>query len=98
MRKVRFVGTPIILFAMIWGAALGLVIVSLWNVLLPALFGLPVISYWQALGLLVLSRALFGGFIPKMDKMRFVRGWKDLSPDERRRFRRAMEGTTLRQE
>ena len=34
----------------------------LWNWLLPAIFGFPRITFWQALGLLALSRILFGGF------------------------------------
>ena len=33
----------------------------LWNALLPSLFGWPVVTFWQALGLLVLTRILFGG-------------------------------------
>ncbi len=43
-------------------AALGIVFMLLWNWLIPVILGLPVINYWQALGLLVLSRILFGGF------------------------------------
>lgn len=34
----------------------------LWNWLMPLLFHLSVISFWQALGLLALSKILFGGF------------------------------------
>jgi len=34
----------------------------LWNWLAPVLFGLPVINFWQALGLLAICRILFGGF------------------------------------
>jgi hypothetical protein len=41
---------------------LGIVIMSLWNGILPGLFGWHTITFWQALGLLVLSRILFGGF------------------------------------
>lgn len=46
------------------GAAAGftLVVMLLWNSLIPSIFGLGIISFWQALGLLVLSRLLFGGF------------------------------------
>jgi hypothetical protein len=61
---------------------------------MPAIFGLPAISFWQALGLLVLSRVLFGGFGGwgrGMHKSRFARGWKDLTPEERQRFSHAME-------
>lgn len=40
----------------------GFVVSWLWNTLLPGLFDLPMIGFWQALGLLALSRILFGGF------------------------------------
>ena len=40
----------------------GWAVMSLWNWLMPGLFGLPVVTFWQALGLLALSRILFGGF------------------------------------
>jgi hypothetical protein len=40
----------------------GLIVQALWNWLLPPLFGLPNITFWQGLGLLALARILFGGF------------------------------------
>jgi hypothetical protein len=40
----------------------GWVVMSLWNWLMPSLFGLKLIAFWQALGLLLLTRILFGGF------------------------------------
>ncbi len=40
----------------------GTLVMYLWNALLPALFHLPIISFWQAIGLFALSRILFGGF------------------------------------
>jgi len=43
------------------GFCLGLVVMVLWNWLMPALFGLPVITYWQAVGLFVLCHLLFKG-------------------------------------
>jgi hypothetical protein len=48
----------IALFTFIFGEIVRL----LWNGLLPPLFGWPTITFWQALGLLVLCRILFGGF------------------------------------
>jgi hypothetical protein len=33
----------------------------LWNALMPAIFKLPVIGFWQAAGLLVLSQIFFKG-------------------------------------
>jgi hypothetical protein len=38
------------------------VVMLLWNALLPAIFGVTCINYWQAAGLIVLTRILFGGF------------------------------------
>ena len=94
MKKLRFRGLPIIFFGIVWLGTMGLVIVCLWNLLIPTVLGLPAIGFWQALGLLLLSRVLFGrvgGWSPNMRKARWVRGWNDLTPDERQRFRRAME-------
>jgi hypothetical protein len=44
-------------------AALGAVVMGLWNWLIPSLFfGAHEIGYLQAIGVLLLSRILFGGF------------------------------------
>ena len=95
MRRVRFVGVRLILFGIVFLGVVTLVTAGLWNALMPAIFGLGTITFWQALGLLVLSRLLFGfGFGRPgryMRKPRFVRGWKDLTEEERQRFRCAME-------
>ena len=40
----------------------GSLIMLLWNGILPDLFGFVTITFWQALGILVLSKILFGGF------------------------------------
>lgn len=42
-------------------AALGIVIMLLWNWLVPTLFAGPTITYWQALGLFLLSKLLLSG-------------------------------------
>jgi hypothetical protein len=78
------------LFGILLVAIMGLLTFVLWNALMPAIFGLPPIGFWQALGLLLLSRVLFGRFGPRFNKSRFARGWKSLTPDERVRFRQAM--------
>lgn len=38
----------------------GYIIMSLWNWLMPELFDLPMITYWQAVGLFLLAKILFG--------------------------------------
>lgn len=48
--------------AVIFAFAFGWLVMLLWNHLMPSLFGLTVITYWQAVGLLVLAKLLFGGF------------------------------------
>lgn len=40
----------------------GFIIMWLWNWLMPELFDLPYINYWQAVGLFILSKILIGGF------------------------------------
>jgi len=39
---------------------LGFVVMSLWNWLMPAIFGLGIITFWQALGILILGKIIFG--------------------------------------
>jgi hypothetical protein len=34
---------------------------ALWNWLMPMIFNLRTVTYWQAVGLVVLGHALFGG-------------------------------------
>jgi hypothetical protein len=65
----------------------GFGVMSLWNWLVPALFGGKLITFWQALGMLVLSRILVGGF----SRPRVVHRWEQLTPEEREKFRAAME-------
>jgi hypothetical protein len=40
----------------------GAIIMWLWNGLMPLIFHLGVITFWQAVGLAILARLLFGGF------------------------------------
>ncbi len=40
----------------------GYITMHLWNWLMPAVFGLKMITYWQAFGMLILAKILFGGF------------------------------------
>ena len=51
----------IVLILIIVIAGFGQAVLQLWNWLMPTIFGLPAISFWQALGLLGLSWILFGG-------------------------------------
>lgn len=42
-----------------FGALIVLVVMSLWNWLMPEIFGLKTITYWQSFGLMLLSFILF---------------------------------------
>jgi hypothetical protein len=42
----------------------GLLVKWFWNWLVPDIFGLGTITFWQAFGLVILTKLLFGGFIP----------------------------------
>lgn len=41
--------------------ALGGVVMFLWNMILPEVLGVQEVNFWQALGILILSKILFGG-------------------------------------
>ena len=80
----------------------GLVTQTLWNWLVPVLFGGPMISIWQAFGLLILSKILFSGFGGKSKGHWGHRGsyywksnWKDryanMSPEDRERLKERMK-------
>ena len=71
------------------------IVMLLWNWLMPAIFGLITISFWQALGLFALARILFGSF-GFFDKARMMHGqmhknpvfkeWIKMTPEQRRDF------------
>jgi hypothetical protein len=68
------------------------VVRGLWNWLMPALFGWHLITFWQALGVLVLSKILFGGFRGRPGAGMYWRGrmmerWEKMTPEEREKFR-----------
>ncbi|MFT3739691.1 MAG: hypothetical protein QM786_13105 [Breznakibacter sp.] len=75
-------------------AVLILVIMALWNGLMPTIFQLPQIGYWQAAGLLLLARLLFGfgrhWHGPRHSPGFFHDKWQNLTPEERDRFRDRM--------
>ena len=53
----RYFIAPLLLIVF---AVFSTLIMLLWNALMTVLFNLPIIGFWQAAGLLVLSRLLFG--------------------------------------
>ncbi len=88
-------GLKFALLALLAATVFSLVTMSLWNGLMPALFGLRAITFWQALGLLVLSRILLGGFRGRPGhsmhwRRRMHERWEQMTPEEREKFRQGM--------
>jgi|SRR6056297_74911 len=63
----------------------GYIVMLLWNWLMPVLFELTTITFWQAVGIIILARLIFGGFKHgknnteghKPIKEKFFNRWKD---------------------
>ena len=97
MKGYRFVrGLRFIAFVVAASFIFGFLIMHLWNWLMPTIFGLNQITFWQAFGLFVLSKILFGGFHRHGGGGRWKRGmherWEQMTPEERDRFRSGMRG------
>jgi Ca2+/H+ antiporter, TMEM165/GDT1 family len=84
--------------AVVFLVLFGYAVMSLWNWLMPTLFGLHVITYWQAVGILILSKLLFGGFRGGRGghrghwgwRRRMMERWEQMTPEEREKFREGM--------
>jgi hypothetical protein len=65
-KGLRIVGMTFagVAFAVVFALVFGLLVKVLWNWLMPMLFSLPQITYWQAFGIVILVKLLFGGFGP----------------------------------
>jgi hypothetical protein len=49
-----------IIAAAVFALVFGYFVMLLWNWLMPLLFGLTVITYWQAFGIVILAKLIFG--------------------------------------
>lgn len=76
--------------------ALGFFVMLLWNALIPEIFKGPQLSFWQAIGLLVLSHILLRGW----GRWHYANGWRHdrwkkkfeeklaaMTPEEREQFK-----------
>jgi len=88
------------LFLIIAVAGFGQAVLHLWNWLMPSLFGVHSITFWQAVGLLALSWVLFGGWRgfhgrPGRSmhwRHRMMERWEEMTPEERDKFRQGVRG------
>lgn len=87
-----------IMFLFIFIAAVlvfGLVVMGLWNSIFPAVLGVKAITFVQALGILVLSKILFGSFGGGGRRWRggpawrekMKQRWDNMTPEEREKFK-----------
>jgi hypothetical protein len=91
LRLLKFLPLMVLFLALV-----GFVVMGLWNWLMPALFGWKPIGYWQAWGLLILGRILFGGLHGGGGQSghwrhRMKERWEKMTPGERERFRQELD-------
>ncbi len=95
MRKKRFLKF-LVLFLVVAPFAIfvvGEITMHLWNWLMPMLFGIRTLTFWQALGLFLLCRILFGRFggggrnARSEMRHRMKERWEQMTPEERERVR-----------
>lgn len=92
-KKRWYLFIPLILAAFV---AFGYITMYLWNWLMPLIFHLPEITFWQTIGLLILSRLLLGGFKGRRRhdhdhcKRHMHKKWENMTPEQREQFRQHM--------
>ena len=95
--KVRFVLFPLMAAAFL--TLISLVVMLLWNNLLPDILHVGTITIWQAMGIFVLCKILFGfgrmgrfGGDRTLFKKRLTDRIKDMSPEKRAQFEKRFGG------
>lgn len=105
MKKWMFLfGLKMAAFFVLAVLALGSVVMMLWNWLIPAVFSGPEITFFQALGILVLAKILTGGFKGRWGgscgccghhggkgvywRMKMQGKWEGMSEEEKEKFRK----------
>ena len=103
LQKLILIAPVAILGMVIFSWIGGELVMHLWNWLVPELFGLRTITFWQALGLLALCRILFGSLglggggnrnsSRRMEARigeRMAERWERMTAEERERFRQGL--------
>lgn len=95
--KKGFKVLMIVLCVLAVAALFSYIVMNLWNMILPsAITGVNPITFWQALGLLILSKILFGGIHGGWKHKR--QQWKDrmneklqhMTPEQREQFKQEL--------
>jgi hypothetical protein len=97
--KKRFGAGKIAGFILIGIAAIALftfVVMSLWNAILVPVIHVSAVSFWQAAGILLLSKILFGGFRgggrrfggPRFQMRHDMKEkWQNMTPEEKEKMK-----------
>ena len=95
MRKTfyrgRFIFIPLAVAAFL--SLISFVVMTLWNYLLPGILHVGMITFWQAMGIFILCKILFGcgkgghrGGAPWM-RHKMAERFKNMTPEEREKFK-----------
>lgn len=93
--KGRFVFFPLI--AIVFLSLVSYVVMILWNNLLPEILGVKTITFWQAMGIFILSKILFGfgkgggRMGSSWKRRRMEERVKHMTPEEREQFKEKMQ-------
>jgi len=82
----------IFFFAIVFLAGFSAIVMLLWNNILAGVLHVSTITFWQALGIFVLSKILFGGFRGgpwgrHQWKHNMHQRWANMTPEEREKFK-----------
>jgi hypothetical protein len=90
-RPYRFIAIPFVAAAFL--SLVSLVVMQLWNYLLPGILHVSAITFWQAMGIFILCKILFGFGRPgrfggggHWMRSRMAERFKNMSPEDRLRF------------
>ena len=94
-KKLFFIIPAAIIGIALFIAVGGWLVMTLWNWVLPPLFGWRLLTFWQAVAMLALCRILFGGvsgrgFRRSYSGRRMAERWGNMTPEEREKFRQGM--------
>ena len=100
MKKIWIRKVPVIIGLVTLGVfVFSGVVMLLWNNILPAVLHVGMITFWQAMGILVLSKLLFGGMRGRRGmgahylwKKRMFGKWQDMTPEEKEVLATRMKG------
>jgi hypothetical protein len=91
----------VVVMVAVASVVLGFAVRELWNWLMPTIFGLRMITFWQGLGLFVLGKMLLGGFHRHGGggRGRWGRGmrerWERMTPEQQEHFKQGMRGRDM---